>query len=137
MPRQPILGKHSDVDVDADGRARHADGVRAILEDVRDRHRGFVCPARRACPPARFFRSRDPFAFRQKEDRIDRVRVIDVIGRDARGIGSAGRLRLQHFVEEAAFLDVRGENFSFADVLIANRGSQVFPLRIFRDRPAD
>ena len=42
------------------------------------------------------------------------------------------RLRGQHFVKEAAFLDIAGEDFSFVDVLVANRGREIFPARIFR-----
>src|SRR5689334_18563164 len=38
VARQPILGKHADVDVNANGCARNADRVRTILQDMRHRH---------------------------------------------------------------------------------------------------
>ena len=38
VTREPILGKHPDVDVNADRRAGNADGIRAIFQNVRDRH---------------------------------------------------------------------------------------------------
>ena len=67
----------------------------------------------------------------EEEDGIDRVRVVDVIGGDARGVGRAGRLRGELLIKEAALLHVTGEYFAFADVLVADGGSEVFPARIF------
>ncbi len=58
-----------------------------------------------------FLRVRDALALGEEEDGIDRVRIVDVIGRDARGVGRAGRLRLQYLVEEAALLHVAAKTF--------------------------
>ena len=63
---------------------------------------------------------------------IDRVGIVDVIGRDARSVGRARRLGGQFFVKEAALLNVAGKHFAFADVLVADRGGEIFPARIFR-----
>src|SRR5438128_4099921 len=79
-----------------------------------------------------FLRHRDPLAFSEQEDCVDCVWIIDVIGRDPRSIGSASRLRGEHFVKEPSFLDVAGEDFPFVDVLIANRRREIFPARVLR-----
>src|SRR5438132_492758 len=79
-----------------------------------------------------FLRRRDPLAFSEQENCVDCVWIIDVIGRDPGRIGSASRLRGEHFVKKPAFLDVAGEDFPFVDVLIANRGCEIFPARVFR-----
>src|SRR5207245_11212345 len=63
----------------------------------------------------------DSFAFSEQKNRVDCIWIIDVIGRDARGIGSTARLRGEHFVKESALLNVAGEDFSLVDVLIADR----------------
>src|SRR5262249_118833 len=67
----------------------------------------------------------------EQEDRIDRVWIVNVIGGDPRCVGSAAWLCSQHFVKEAAFLDIAGKDFSLVDVLIANCRREVFPSRIF------
>ena len=131
MTGEPILGKHPDVDVNANRRAGNADRIRAILQNVGTGHFRFS-PGKASVPPAIFSGRGDALAFGEKEDGVDRVGIIDVIGRDARGVGRAGRLRGQFLVKEAAFLDVRREDFAFADVLVADRGGEVFPARILR-----
>src|SRR4029077_5250098 len=73
----------------------------------------------------------DSFSFIEQKNCVDRVWIIDVIRRDAGRIGSAARLCGEHLVEKAALLDVAGEDFSFVDVLIANRRREIFPARIF------
>ena len=120
MARQPILRKHADVDVNANRCAGHTDGIRAVLQNVRHRHLLFFSGQRKRSA-RHFFRHRDPLPLSKQKDRVDRIWIVDVIGRDARGIGSAARLCEKHFVKEAAFLDVAGEHFSFVDVLIADR----------------
>ena len=75
----------------------------------------------RECSASHFLRGCDPFAVSQEKDCINGVWIIDVIGRDARRIGRAARLRGKHFIKEAALLDIAGEHFPFVDVLIANR----------------
>src|SRR6266481_2449177 len=79
-----------------------------------------------------FLRHRDAFPFLEQKDRVDRIWIIDLIRRDAGRIGSAARLCGKHLVEKAALLDVAGEDFSFVDVLIANRGREILPAGICR-----
>src|SRR5215212_1442182 len=79
-----------------------------------------------------FLHRTDTFSFTQEKDRIDRVRIVDVIGRDAGRVGSARRLGEKHLVEEPALGDVRAEYFPFADVLVADGGSEIFPRWILR-----
>ena len=53
-----------------------------------------------------------------------------MIGRDTRSVGGARGLGGQFFVKEAALLNVRREDFAFADVLVADRRGEVFPTQI-------
>ena len=131
VERQPILGKHADVDVNANGCAGHPDGIRAVLQNVRHRHLLFFSWQGEGSA-SHFFRHGDPLAFRKQKDWVDRIWIVDVIRRDSGSVGSAARLGSQHFVEETTLLDVAGEDLSFIDVLIANCRRQVLPARIFR-----
>ena len=78
-------------------------------------------PGNASVPPAIFSGTCDALPLSKQKNRVDCIWVVNVIGRDARGIGSAARLCEKHFVKEAAFLDVTGEHFSLVDVLIADR----------------
>ena len=89
-------------------------------------------PGKASVPPAIFSGRGNALAFGEKKDGVDRVGIVDVIGRDARSVGGARRLGGQFFVKEAALLNVRGEDFAFADVLVADRGGEVFPARVLR-----
>ncbi len=57
-------------------------------------------------PTGHFFGRGNALAFGEKEDGVDRVGIVDVIGRDARGVGGARGLGGQFFVKEAALLNV-------------------------------
>src|SRR4029077_1634710 len=128
---QPVLGKHADVDIDADGCPGHADGVCAVLQHVRHWHLLFF--SRQSEGAARhFFRDRDSLPFGKQKDRINRIWIVDMIRGYPRSIGSAAWLRRQHLIKESAFFYVAGEDFSFVDVLIANGRCEIFPARIFR-----
>ncbi len=91
---EPILREHPDVDVNAERRSRHPDGIRAVFQDVGHRHFLFF-PWQGECAAGYLLRLRDALPLGKEEDGIDRVRIVDVIGGDARGIGGAGRLRVQ------------------------------------------
>src|SRR6476620_5617152 len=131
VARQPIFRKHADVDVNANGCAWYADGIRTVLQDVRNREHLFFFAGQRQGATSDLFRRCDPFAFTEQKDGVDRIRIVDVIGRDARGIGSTARLCEKHLVKESAFFDVAGEHLSLVDILIADRGGQIFPARVF------
>jgi hypothetical protein len=73
----------------------------------------------------------NPFALSEKKDSIDRVRIIIVIRRNARSVGSAPRLRLDHFIKQAPFLDIAREDPSLTYVLVADGRGKVLPLRTF------
>src|SRR6266404_1640941 len=128
---QPVFGKHADVDIDADGCPGHANGVCAVLQHVRHWHLLFF--SRQSEGAAHhFFRDCNPLSFGKQKDRIDRVWIVDVIRGDPGSIGSATRLGNQHLKKESTFFDVRGEYFSFVDVLVANSRCEIFPAWIFR-----
>src|SRR5213596_119238 len=96
------------------------------------RHWHLFCFIRQRQRSARhLFRYLDALPFSEQKNCVDCIRVIDVICRNAGGVGSAARLCSEHFVKEAAFLDIAGKDFSLVDVLIANRRCEIFPSRIF------
>ena len=72
-------------------------------------------------PASHFLRGCDPFPLCQQKNCVDCIWIVDVIRRDSRRVRSAARLGSEHFVKEAALLDVAGEHFSLVDVLIADR----------------
>src|SRR5215831_14294524 len=77
-------------------------------------------------------RNANAFALGQQKDRVDGVRIVDVVSGYARCIRSPARLRSEHFVEKSALLDITGKNLSFVDVLVADRRCEILPTRIFR-----
>src|SRR5437588_10677875 len=96
------------------------------------RHRHLFCFIRQSQRSARhLFRYLDALPFSEQKNCVDCIRVIDVVWRNAGGVGSAARLCSEHFVKEAALLDIAGKYFSLVDVLIANCRREVFPSRIF------
>src|SRR4051812_4845201 len=131
MSRQPILRKHPYVDVDADSCAADSDRIRTILQDMRDRHFR-LCSWKGKGSAGELLRGLDPQSLAEKENGVDRVRIVQVIRRDPGRVRSARWLRLEHLIEEAALLHVRGKDLTLTDVLITYRGSQVLPSRILR-----
>src|ERR1700756_1958252 len=67
MPRQPILGKHADVDVNANRCPSDPDRMAAVLKN-RGRVHLFLFPRKREGSPCHFLGHRDPFAFSEQED---------------------------------------------------------------------
>jgi hypothetical protein len=117
----PVVRAHADVDEHAQRGARDADRVGAVLQDVVHGHLRAV---------GHLFDLGGPEL--EVEDRIDGVRVIDVVGRKARRIGCAGGLPVAHVPAKIGRRHAQVEQAAFFPELVANRSEEVRPPRQFR-----
>ncbi len=104
----PFFAVEADVDIDAIQRREHADRVRAVLEDARrpGGRRRVECAGKllvvelRALErlPAPQFGLRQPGS--EQVDRVHGARVVDVVGRDERGVHRARRIGMHELIEK-------------------------------------
>ena len=144
---QPLLAEGADVEVDAVERAERADRVGAVLEHARRPHRVrrreergerpvlqvvvellVVAARRRPASPC-------PSAWRAAAaaagvDRVHRPRVVDVVGRDERGVERAGPRRVEQLEREARIVGRLVEDPIGPEVLRADVRAEVRPLGV-------
>ena len=120
--QQPLFAEQPDVDVDAVQGAERAHRIRTILEHPRRprrarrreelreriarRHELVELLVVQAAAAQRFLAPllRQAHARPEVVDRVHRARVVDVVGRDERGIERAGPRHVQRLIEDAGFV---------------------------------
>ena len=63
----------------------------------------------------------------QVEDRVDRVRIVDVVGGESRRVGRARRLLVRDVPAEVRGFMLQAEELAFLEVLIADRDARLRP----------
>ncbi len=64
-------------------------------------------------------------------DRVHRARIVDVVGRDQRGVERARTCRVQHLEQEIRRVGVPCQDAVDPEILRAGGRAQIFPLRLF------
>ena len=149
--QQPLFAERPDVDEHAVERAERADRIGAVLEHARrpDRARRFEELRQRplfrevvelavveAAAGERFLAP--PLALQQPRqqqvDRVHRPRVVDVVGRDERGVERPRARGVKQLEDEGRRIRVPVEDPVHPEVLRPDVGAEVFPLRVLRVR---
>ena len=120
VQREPLIRAHPDVDVDAERRARDADRIGPILEDV------MHLTGR---PVGHPLLDRRPVG--QVEDGVDLVWIVDVIRRKTRRVRRARWLTVADVPPEIGRRHPEVEQPPFFPILVADGASEVRPFRRF------